>query len=359
MCTKEIQNLIDRYYFDYPMGAIAIGVTDREKLVYSYCLGELRYGEQSKKVDETTLFRIASISKIVTGLALYRLVDKGKIDIYKNISSYLPWLNKQNGDMTIKKLLSHTAGLPAEYTPDGTRDESLLEQSLIDELSTIDIKKINSKSDYLYSNVGIRLASLVMEKVTGERFTSLARKYILNPLGMKDSTYFLEEAIKKDLCYPCDRVEEKLFLHEKTWENAVRYSAGGLFSNITDLSRLARFILNEKSDSGEKIISDKSMAEIKSKIAKDTKNQNDYYGQTMMIKERGEKAFVGHLGSAPPYATALFTCGSYGVILLMNTYHPTLRMEIVQKIFELLNKKRIIFKHGLIVLKERIKFDII
>ena len=139
------------------------------------------------------------------------------------------------------------------------------------------------------------------------------------------------------MSYPCDIVEGKLSLHEKTWENAVRYAAGGLFSNICDLSRLARFILNERSDSGEKIISDKSFSIIKSKLAKDNKSSNDYYGQTMMIKER-EFTLVGHSGSAPPYASALFTFGDYGVSLLMNTHHLSLRLEIVQKIFDLIYK---------------------
>lgn len=334
----KLKNLIDGYTAKYPIGAISVGVTDREKLLCVYSKGNLRYGEKSKKVDENTLFRIASISKIVTGITLYKLVDQGLIEVDKNVSEYIPWLDKANGNMTVKKLLSHTAGLPREYTPDGPRDESLLEKSLMDELKKVDLGAIQDKSEYLYSNLGIRLASLIMEKVTGERFTSLAQKLVLEPLGMTDTTYFLDKAIQKDLCYPCDIVDGKLSLHEKTWENAVRYSAGGLFSTITDLSRLARFILNEKSDNGEKIISDNSFSIIKSKIAKDKKAPCDYYGQTMMSKERGNITLVGHLGSAPPYATALFTAGDMGVILLMNTYHSELRLEIVQKIFDLFYK---------------------
>ncbi|MBR7111160.1 MAG: beta-lactamase family protein [Clostridia bacterium] len=335
---KELNNLLDSYTTDYPIGAISVGVTSREKLLYTYSKGYLRYGENSKKVDKNTLFRIASISKIVTGIALYKLVDEGLIDVDKNVSEYIPWIDRTNGNMTVKKLLSHTAGLPSEYTPDGVRDESLLEKSLMDELSKVDFGAIREESEYLYSNLGIRLASLIMEKVTGERFTSLAQKLVLEPLEMQDTTYFLDEAVQKDLCYPCDILDGKLALHEKTWENAVRYSAGGLFSNINDLSRLARFILNEKSDKGEKIISDKSFSIIKSKIAKDEKGDGDYYGQTMMSKERGNITFVGHLGSAPPYATALFTAKDSGVILLMNTYHSALRLEIVQKVFDLIYK---------------------
>lgn len=337
MIKKKIESLIDQICVDYPIGAIAIGVTDREKDLHFYAKGNLRYGENSKKVDKNTLFRIASISKIVTGITMYKLVDQGLIDVCENVSKYIPWLTDKNGNMTVKKLLSHTAGLPVEYTPDGPRDENLLEQSLKDELSKIDLSLVKDKSEYLYSNIGIRLASLIMEKVTGEKFTSLAKRLVLDPLGMGNTTYFLHEAIQKDLCYPCDIVDEKLCLHEKTWENAVRYAAGGLFSNSCDLLRLARFILNERSDSGEKIISDKSFSIIKSKIAKDNKNSSDYYGQAMMIKER-EFTMVGHLGSAPPYATALFTHGDHGVSLLMNTYHSSLRLEIVQKIFDLIYK---------------------
>jgi hypothetical protein len=96
--------------------------------------------------------------------------------------------------------------------------------------------------------------------------------------------------------------------------------------------------LNEKSDNGEKIISDNSFSIIKSKIAKDKKCDCDYYGQTMMSKERGNITLVGHSGSAPPYASALFTFGDYGVSLLMNTNHLSLRLEIVQKIFDLIYK---------------------
>ncbi len=334
MKFDTVDTLLNEYCAKYPIGAIAVGITDRSKLIHSYCNGELKYGERGKEVDEKSLFRIASISKIVTGLTLYRLVDQGLVDVHENVSCYIPWLDRSNGGMTLYKLLSHTAGLPVEYTPDGPRDEGLLESSLREELSRIDLSSIKENSDYLYSNVGIRLASLVMEKVTGERFTSLARRLVLEPLGMSDTTYFLSEAIKGELCYPCNIDDGKLVLCEKTWENAVRYAAGGLFSNINDLAKLARFIINERTDSGEEILSKESLLLIKSKIAKDPKNSSDYYGQTMMIKEREGFCLVGHSGSAVPYSTALFTSGDYGVALLMNTDRLALRLEIVQGIFE-------------------------
>lgn len=340
MFKDKLQNLINGYYSEYPIGAIAVGVTNRENPIAFYCLGEERYGESGSVVTENTLFRIASISKVVTGLTAYKLIDDKLIDADENVATYLPFLPWKNGNMTMKKLLSHTAGLPVEYTPDGPRDEGLLEKSLIDELSKIDLENIREDSDYLYSNVGIRLASLVMEKVTGERFTALARKYVIEPLKMASTTYFLEEALNKRLCYPCDLNDGRLCIHEEMWENAVRYAAGGLFSNLTDLCNLARFILNGKGDDGKIIVSKESLSIIKSKIAGDTKNTKDHYGQAMMIKERENSSLVGHLGSAPPYATAMFTDSEsgYGVVVLMNTYHAKLRMEITEEIFKLLRK---------------------
>lgn len=338
MLETKIQNLIQEYRSHCLIGAMAVGVTDRERMICSCCFGKERYGEESNAVSKNTLFRIASISKIVTGMTAYKLIQDGLIDADKNVSYYVPWLSEKNGNMTMKKLLSHTAGLPAEYTPNGPRDENLLEQSLIDEFSKIDVCSLKEKNEYLYSNLGIRLASLVMEKVTGERFSELAKKTVIFPLGMNSTTYKLDEALKKPLCFPCDIEDGKLILVKEHWENAVRYSAGGLFSNVTDLCVLARFILNERTDKKEEILSESTFCEMKKKFAKD--EQGDFYGQTIMLKKVDGLTLIGHLGSAPPYATALFVdeLSGYGVTILMNTYQKSLRMELTAKIFDLLRK---------------------
>ena len=336
---KRIQQFLQTTFEKEKVVGMSVGVTNKDKT-----LGIFNFGVQSSltgaPITNDTRFRIASITKVVLGLTVMRLVEQGKLSLNVGVGKYVEWLNPTLKDLTLNSLLSHTAGLPSEYTPDGPRDESLLEQSLVNELSKIDFSKVGNGSSYLYSNLGIRLVSLIIEKVTGEKFSTTSQKLILTPLGLQQTFFSLEKALTLPLSLP-HVVNEGEFTPVAMWENAVRYGAGGLFSTTNDLCKLARFMLNKGvNDEGVTILQPCMIEDMTT--PRTSNGKGDFYGLTQMLHSYKDRLLGGHLGSAPPYYANLVTDykSGYGVTILINTQgNEHLRYQIADGVLDILTDK--------------------
>jgi CubicO group peptidase (beta-lactamase class C family) len=333
---KKVKEYLEKVFNQNNIAGMSVGVTDKKGT-----LGIFNFGVQNsitaQPITNESRFRIASITKVVLGLTIMRLVEQGFLDLEVGVGKYVEWLDSTLGKLTLKSLLSHTAGLPVEYTPDGPRDESLLESSLKDELSKIDLSKVGNASWYLYSNLGIRLASLVIEKVTGKRFSSASSELVIQPLKMEQTLYPLEKALKLPLSLPHTQTEKGL-APVSMWENAVRYGAGGLFSTTNDLCKLARFMLNKGvTDSKDRLLKSQT---IENMLCPKTPNgKGDFYGLTQMLHSYNGRLLGGHLGSAPPYCANLVTDfeSGYGAAVVINTENNEhLRYEITDSILNIL-----------------------
>lgn len=331
---EEIKKFLSDIFGERKIGSMTVAVTDRERMIFTESFGALSIERPAIAPDEKSLYRIASITKIVTGLMVLRLVEEGKLDLDKSIKEYAPKIKFADptaaDGITLRRLLSHTAGLPKEYTPVGPREESMAEQVLIESMPNVKFVSRPEEEKFLYSNWGIRLAAYVAEQVTGMLYSELAHRYVLKPLSMEHSFFDLRVAATYPISLPHILVDGELCVRHDLQGNAVRHAAGGLFSNADDLCRLARLILNDGvADSGERILSDDTLELMR------TSHSHEGYGLTMRIFDGGDRSLYGHLGSAPPYATSLMTdkISGYGVITLINTQENDLRVKIPQKIF--------------------------
>ena len=337
---QNFREIIKNVVGDRTLAGLTVVVTDREKIIAAENFGVASVEMPDVSVSERSLYRVASITKVVTGITVMKLVEEGILDLDEPVKKTLPWLTfkdeRASDAVTLRHLLSHTSGLEAEYTPEGARDEGALLDSLKVGLPTAEIFSLPEENKYRYSNWGIRLASLVAEVKTGEKYSALAQKYVLDPLGMTDSTFDIRDAITRHISLPHVIDEDgKLSVVHHMKENYARLAAGGLYSNAIDLAKLARMLLSDgKNDNGEAVISKETACEMRRKHA--NAGENIYYGLTMRIDERGDAVMRGHLGSAPPYATSMFVNDELGigVITLMNTEYKELRDDIPQAIFK-------------------------
>ena len=329
MLDKMLQEIFEKN----TIAGMSVAVTDREKVIYQKGFGVESTERLDVPTDVNALYRVASVTKLVTGFSILKLCAEGKLSLDVPVSNYVSWLKLHGGAedrITLRHLLSHTAGFPVEYTPDGPREESALEGSLKKELENLTPVSAPEEKKYLYSNLGIRLASLIAEKAAGMPYTQIAKQYVLDPLGMKQSTFDLRTAATYPLSLPHDVIDGKLIPQHYIKENAARMAAGGLYSNVTDLCKLARCILNDAvSDHGEQIIPKELFYQMLVPHSERLTDRNDY-GLTMMGFHFGNRTVYGHTGSANPYGSALVADreNGLGVIILMNTYIGPLRTEI-------------------------------
>lgn len=339
---EHIRSYLQKILESEKIAGMAVAVTDRKGILFAEGFGVESIERPEVKVTAESLFRIASITKIVTGMTILSLVEEGKLSLDAPIKEIIPWLSLKDKHtekfVTLGHLLSHTSGLPAEYTPEGPREESALEESLRIGLPDLDMQ-FPLGEGYLYSNWGVRLASLVAEKVTGERFTKLAHNRVLKPLGMSRTTYDLHVAATYPLCLGHIEENGQFQVFHKIQENAARKASGGLFSNTTDLCRLARCLLNNGlNDNGDKVIDKASVDLMKQVRGKPTTCAG--YGITLFQDNYKDGMIYYHTGSAQPYGSSLMIHpdSGIGVVTLMNTYRRQLRCQIPEYIIDYLDK---------------------
>ena len=158
---------------------------------------------RGKAVDGDTLFQVASMSKWITAWGVMSLVEKGKIALDQPVSRYLkrwklPPSGFNNDEVTVRRLLSHTAGLTDGLGYRGFAPGQLpqtLPRSLTHAAdpmgSGTGVVAVGMKpgSAWRYSGGGFTLLQLLIEDVTGESFNSYMRRTVLLPLGMRESTF--------------------------------------------------------------------------------------------------------------------------------------------------------------------------
>ena len=151
-------------------------------------------GGQPVAVDpQTSLFRVASISKIPTSIAAMQLVEQGKVDLDTDISAYLDFEIERRFDepLTLRHLLTHSAGFDehGSLTP-GTDLEAYVKN---DPPAQVFVPGTTPG----YSNYGMALAGYIVQRVSGQPFETYVREHVLEPAGMTSSTY--EQPLPKDM----------------------------------------------------------------------------------------------------------------------------------------------------------------
>lgn len=149
-------------------------------------------GQSDKPVDARTLFRIASISKMMTTLGLMRLVEDGKLDLDADVSGYLGFSlrNPHFPDQAIalRHLLTHTSSLRDEagysWGVDTALKDVLVPGSRLHGEGKMWASNAGPGAYFTYCNLGWGVIGTIMERVTGERFDRLMRRLLVEPLGL-------------------------------------------------------------------------------------------------------------------------------------------------------------------------------
>lgn len=168
---------------------------------------------KGKPVNGDTLFQVASLSKWITAMGVMKLVEEGKLDLDAPVSKYLkrwklPDSKFDNSKVTVRRVLSHTAGLTdglgyAGFEP-GKKVQTL-EESLT---RTADASPgasglvrvgIEPGTKFKYSGGGYTMLQLIIEDVTGRDFNEFMRAEILVPFGMTHSTFVLDALPNPDV----------------------------------------------------------------------------------------------------------------------------------------------------------------
>ncbi len=226
--------------FIVPGAAIALIENGEIILQKGYGYADL---QNKIKVDNQTGFNIASISKTVSAWGVMKLVDEGKIDLDDPVEKHLtrwhlPPSEFDVQDVTIRRLLSHTAGLSLHGYPGYAPEDELpsIEESLSGKTNGSGGVELVMEAGirWQYSGGGYTLLQLVIEEVTGRSFAEYMQAEVLNPLGMKNSSFNIDEKIMT-----ASSLEHNSYGEVIPFELFTAQAAAGLHTTIEDLTLFA------------------------------------------------------------------------------------------------------------------------
>ena len=345
---KILREKIEQLRQQYHVAGMAVSVTDREKIVYQEGFGLENVERPELKNTPETMFRIASVTKIVAGTMLMRLVEEGILELDKLVKDYMPELVLSRPEaleeMTLRHLLTHTAGLPTDgVIPEGSRDESTIGGNIIRTFPHLEIAHLPSEGVFAYANMGFTLAGHIASELTGKSISQLFEEYVLEPLGMERSTMDFYKAATWPFSQPHEPDGDSWTVTHYQRINTLYSAGGGIHSNVIELAKLARFLLNRGvTDSGERILSEESIDLMFGKHSVWEAEHGDFYGMAIHIhnhKSRdGVRSFYGHCGNYHPYHSSVFVDPKtgYGVSVLMNTAAEPLQCGVADALIDLL-----------------------
>lgn len=344
--ARCLQPFVDRHVL---AGAVTL-VASKDKVLSLEAVG---YADLAAKKPMRTdcLFWIASMSKPMTAAALMMLVDEGKVRLEDPVEKYLPEfsgqmlaaeqdkdrvvLKRPSHPITVKDVLSHTSGLPFMSRVERKIDSFPLRTAVLTYALTP--LKFEPGSKYDYSNAGINTAGRIIEVVSGMSYEEFMQKRLFDPLGMKDTTFWLSEEqiqrLAKSYKPNADKNGlEEIRIDQLTYPLGDRQRgpcpAGGLFSTAADVSLFCRMILGGGAYEGKRYLSEGAVRQMTSTQTGDLlnggKNENGYgLGWSTTRKLHGEAgpAVAGPCGHGGAYATNLWIDPEHQLVTVFMVQH--------------------------------------
>ncbi|HOG00903.1 MAG TPA: serine hydrolase domain-containing protein [Clostridia bacterium] len=300
MSTREWDENITRWMEQERIPGLSISVTQGGRVLYQRGYGTTSVEDGGSPISERTVFRIGSVTKLFTGALAMRLMEQGRLHLDSPVTSYLPWFKTSmpgaEEAITMRRLLSHQAGLPSEFTPEGPRDRDALQRSIREDLPKVPMLYHPDERLYYYSNWGIRVAGAVLEAAGGAFYDQLLDELILKPLGMERTSCELAKIMSYQVAqghYIAD--DGKLKVLHSFSDNAARLPVGGLFSTAEDMARFSLMLLGEKP-----LLQPDSIAEMARPQADLWNAQGHGYGLAACTERMGGMVKFGHTGWAAP-----------------------------------------------------------
>jgi CubicO group peptidase (beta-lactamase class C family) len=236
---RKIDEIADASFEGWHVPGIAYGVVLGQQLVHFRGLGTLRVGEEATPTS-SSVFRVASMTKSFTAATVMALRDEGRFALDDPIARYvpelagIPLLTTDSPPITIRHLLTMTAGLPTD-DPWGDRQQALdlgdFSQLLAGGLSFA----WAPGTRFEYSNTGYGILGRLITNVAGAEYRDVVRDRVLRPLGM-ESTGFLEEEV--DAAHKAKGYlwRDGRYLDEPMDGYGALAAMGGVFTSVDDLS---------------------------------------------------------------------------------------------------------------------------
>jgi len=314
--ANQLQQLVN----DKQIDSAVIGLVDPSGLIWHHSAG---YANVEKKIPATaqTVYRVGSLSKLLTATAILQLEQQSVIDIDQSVTAFIPRFYYKSrfddsGVITSRHLLTHHSGLPSNINKGHWTEERFTD--LVERLRT---EYTSYPTDFIlnYSNVGYSLLGTIIEENTDYLFEDYIQRHILQPLGMKSSNFapYGHTGNLAAIGYKNHIAQENMPIRD--------IPALGLNSNVVDLAHFVSAFLNHGRYQQAQILDEDyidSMFEIQNEqVDLDFDNRIGLPWFLNLIEQQPQTLIAEHGGTTINYSSQIMLLPDHevGLIILSNT----------------------------------------
>ncbi len=245
--SQNFELLIDNYlqaYCKIDRFSGSILVARNDKIITNKGYGMANFELQVKNNPQTK-FRLGSITKQFTAMAIVQLEERGLLNTNDPISKYIP--DYPNGDkITIRHLLTHTSGIPSFTSFPEFEHDKILPTTPLQIIDKFKNKELlfQSGTEFKYSDSGYIILGYIIEKVTGKSYQEYLDENIFKPLNMSNTDYDNPKIILKNRASGYDYVDGILYNADYN-DMSLPFAAGALYSTTEDLYKWDRALYKD------------------------------------------------------------------------------------------------------------------
>jgi CubicO group peptidase (beta-lactamase class C family) len=293
--------------------ALSVAVVENGRIVYARAFG-VRDVEAKTAATPRTRFRIASVTKMFTAVAVMQLVEAGRVRLDAPLATYLPSAPHAN-EVTVRQLLTHTAGL-WNYGDDaitsGRVATPTTPQAIVASAAQRPLER-KPGTAFGYSNTGYVLLGLVVEAVTHRPLAEYEREHIFRPAKMTETTAGEAPARAPVARGYLDATGTAPQPFSPSWF----YADGDIVSTASDLARFDIALMDGR------LVKPATFAEMQSSaVAAPDLGKSVRYGLGLTMVPSGGETFVGHHGGVPGFEAEneMLPAQRYAIVVLSDAF---------------------------------------
>jgi CubicO group peptidase (beta-lactamase class C family) len=313
--SAAVLRAVDSLFADYaapgaPGASVVVIRRGRVVFTRAYGLADL---EARTPAAPRTDYRLASLTKQFTAMAVMILAEQGRLNYDDLVARFLPSLPAYARDVTIRNLLNHTGGLwdYEDFVPD-SQTYQVKDRDVLALIARADSLYFRPGSAYRYSNTGYALLALVVERVSGVQFARFLETRVFRPLGMRGSVAF-EEGVSTvpNRAYGHSRDSTGWRRTDQSNTSAV-LGDGGVYTSVNDMVRWSRAL------DGHRLVSAATQRLAWTDVTL-ADGRRSGYGFGWYVARTGDRFEVWHTGETRGFRNAIFKLPDEGLTVVVLT----------------------------------------
>lgn len=326
--VKKYDHIIDSILTKNGTMGAAIAIIHNDKIQYVNCHG-LKNSKTKEAIDEHTVFRLASVSKTISGVLAGILIGENIIHLEDKIIDYLPQFKLKDSastqNLNISHILTHTTGLvPHAY--DNLIEDNVSYTTVIEKLDDVNIYASPGEL-YAYQNVTFSLLDTISAIATKSNFKNLMQSYVFTPFCMQDASVGFEPfRDNTNIAHPHQKIAKNRFAQLKLNDHYYNtIPAAGINASLSDMSQFIQSILSSKENYQsltETIFTPRIITPLRRSYLREWDNvQSKHYGLGWRIIGYKDRTIAYHGGYVKGYKTEIAICEeeNIGIVYLSNS----------------------------------------